>query len=71
MKKELVIAIHVSVPFLYCCKTKNEQTADSSTSTRTTAYFDQEPTDSIPKLFASGVVSVDGGYEHGISFLRT
>ena len=68
MKKGSFILILVFVPFLYNCNTKKEQTKDPEPPSKEASYFGQELPDSIPKLFAPGLVSLEGRYEHGISF---
>lgn len=54
--------------FLNACNTKNKKSKDSDSSTIEGSYFGQKPPGLIPEIFAPSIVSIDGRYEHGISF---
>lgn len=61
--------------FLNACGTKTHESKSSDSLTTgndslvtEATYLGQKPPGSIPQIFAPGVISIDGRYEHGISF---
>jgi len=68
MKKVYFILIFVFSLFLSACNTKKQKSKDSDSQTTEAFYFGQNPPGSTPELFAPGVISINGRYEHGISF---
>ena len=62
------ISVLVFVIFLNACKTDKANTKDDDFSTKESFYFEQKPPGLIPEIFAQGIISIDGRYEHGISF---
>ncbi len=54
--------------FLNACNTKKHRSKDSDSLTTEALYFGQKPPGLIPEIFALGIVSINGRYEHGISF---
>lgn len=67
-KNCLIVSMLVSALFLDACNTKNQKSKESHTSITEASYFGQEPPGMIAEIFAPGVVSLEGRYEHGISF---
>jgi len=63
-----IVAIFVFALFLNACNTKNQKSKDSDLPTIESPYFGQKPPGLIPEIFAPGIISVNGRYEHGISF---
>ncbi len=68
MKKAYFILILVFALFLNACNTKKQNPKDSDSPTIEDLYLGQKPPGSTPEIFAPGIISVDGRYEHGISF---
>ena len=68
MKQTYFILTLVLALFLNGCKTKNEKANNKESATIETAYIGQKPPGLIPELFAPGIISINGRYEHGISF---
>ena len=68
MKKVYLILIFVLSLLLNGCNTKKQNSIVSDLSTVQSPYFGQKPPGIIPELFAPGIVSINGRYEHGISF---
>jgi len=68
MKKEYYILIVVFTVFLSACNTEKQKSNDSNSPTIESPYFGQKPPGLIPEIFAPDIISVDGRYEHGISF---
>lgn len=66
--KNLKILILVFSLFLIACKTKNQKTNNDDAPIIETTYFGQKPPGIIPEIFAAGIISINGRYEHGISF---
>ena len=54
--------------FLNACNTKKQGSKDSNTLIIENPYFGQKAPGLTPKLFAPGVISLNGRYEYGISF---
>lgn len=63
-----IIGILVFALFLNACNTKKQQPKDTVSPTTEASYFGQDPPGMTAEIFAPGVVSLDGRYEHGISF---
>lgn len=68
MKNTHFILITMCFLVLIACNTKKKELALSETFTTGNLYFGQTPPDLIPEIFAPGIISIDGRYEHGISF---
>jgi len=68
MEKQHFILILVYTLFIIGCNSKKQDTKDSHSSTIESPYFGQKPPGLIPEIFAPGVISLNGRYEHGISF---
>ena len=54
--------------FLGACATKKQAPKNNDSSTTVSPYFGQKPPGLIPEIFAPGIISINGRYEHGISF---
>ncbi|MEM0933589.1 MAG: hypothetical protein AAGJ12_14060 [Bacteroidota bacterium] len=54
--------------FLNACNMKRKNTKQKNSIKTENLYFAQKPPDTIPEIFAPGIISVNGRYEHGISF---
>lgn len=54
--------------FLSACKTEKQNKKETNFSTEENLYLGQKPPSLIPEIFAPGIISIDGRYEHGISF---
>ncbi len=63
-----VFSILTFTLFITACNTKKQQTKDTASPTMEASYFGQKPPGMTPEIFAPGVVSLEGRYEHGISF---
>lgn len=63
-----IFLVLVLVIILNSCKTTKQRLAESDSSTVESSYFGQKPPGLIPEIFAPGVISINGRYEHGISF---
>ncbi|MEO0902167.1 MAG: hypothetical protein AAFY00_09155 [Bacteroidota bacterium] len=50
------------------CNTKKQPTFEDQSTETEKLYFGQHTPSLIPEIFAPGVVSIEGRYEHGISF---
>jgi Tol biopolymer transport system component len=62
----LMLAFTLSI---YACNiSKNHKLKNNISPTIESPYFGQKPPGLIPKIFAPGVISINGRYEHGISF---
>ena len=46
----------------------NSKAKENDSSTAEKLFFGQKPPDLIPEIFAPEIVSINGRYEHGISF---
>ena len=73
MKKTYFISILISTLFLHACNTKKQHSKDSDSPPDSyreveSPYFGQKPPGLIPEIFAPGIISLNGRYEHGISF---
>jgi Tol biopolymer transport system component len=68
MKKVYFILILVFTLFLNACNTKNQKVKDSDSLIIENPYFGQKPPGMTAEIFAPGIVSINGKYEHGISF---
>ena len=62
----LYVAI-VFIAFLSAC-TENKKQKTTVLPNVKTSYFGQKPPGLTPEIFAPGVISINGRYEHGISF---
>ncbi len=54
--------------FLSACSPEKSNTKVSTIPAVENLYFGQKPPGSVPELFAPGTISINGRYEHGISF---
>jgi len=68
MKNASFILIFILVLLLNACNTKKQNSKDNDSPTIESPYFGQKPPGLIPEVFAPGVISINGRYEHGISF---
>jgi len=68
MKKVYFIFILVFSVFLSACNTKKQDTKDSDSSTIESPYFGQSPPGLTAEIFAPGIISINGRYEHSVSF---
>lgn len=73
MKKAYFILVLVFASFLNACTTKTQNSKESDShpdSYRDTEnpYFGQKPPGLTAEIFAPGVISINGRYEHSISF---
>ena len=68
MKHTYILLILALILFLNGCKPNNKKTNDKESLTIETAYLGQKTPGSIPEIFAPGIISINGRYEHGISF---
>lgn len=57
----------VFITFLSAC-TENKKQKTTVLQNVETSYFGQKPPGLTPEIFAPGVISINGRYEHGISF---
>lgn len=56
---------------LNACNSKNQDSKVSDSPTKKNTYFGQKPPGLIPEVFAPGIISINGRYEHAISFSPT
>jgi len=63
-----IVAILVFALFLNACNTKKQNPKDSDSPTIESPYFGQKPPGLTPEIFAPGSISLEGRYEHIISF---
>jgi len=63
-----IVAILVFALFLNACNTKKQSPKDSDSPTIESPYFGQKPPGLTPEIFAPGSISLEGRYEHIISF---
>lgn len=56
------------IVFINACKTEKSNGKDIGSLTVGNLYLGQEPPGLIPEIFGPGIVSINGRYEHGISF---
>jgi Tol biopolymer transport system component len=68
MKKATFILLLVCSLFLSFCTTKKQNKKDSDAPTTEETYLGQKPPGLTPKIFAPGIISINGRSEHGISF---
>ncbi|MCO4821533.1 MAG: PD40 domain-containing protein [Flavobacteriaceae bacterium] len=68
MKQTYIILAFVLALFFNACNTKKQKEKEKETLAIETAYLGQKQPGLIPEIFAPGVISIDGRYEHGISF---
>ena len=68
MKKTHSILIVAGLLSLLACNTKKQNSKDSDSLVIENPYFGEKLPGLIPKIFAPGVISINGRYEHGISF---
>ncbi len=68
MKKTYFILILVFALFLNACNTKKDKSIESDSLSTVGSYFGQKPPGLIPEIFAPGIISLNGRYEHIISF---
>ena len=70
MKKPyFTICFLIGILLLLACNTnKKQQINDANHEIIRNRYFGQDPPELIPEIFAPGVISINGRYEHGISF---
>ena len=62
MSKAVIFSLSILLSFSLACDKSHSGIEN------THYYLDQEPPKLLPKLFARGIISMDGRYEHGISF---
>ncbi len=63
-----IVALLVLTVSLNACTTKKQGSKNSNSPTIENPYFGQETPGLTPKLFAPGVISLNGRNEYGISF---
>jgi hypothetical protein len=63
-----IFLILVFALFLNACNTKKHKSKGSDSLTTEASYFGQNPPGMTAEIFAPGIVSINGRYEHGISF---
>ncbi|OUS01059.1 hypothetical protein A9Q86_09960 [Flavobacteriales bacterium 33_180_T64] len=68
MKKMYFILALVFSVFLSACNTKTQNSKDSDSSTIESPYFGQKPPGLTAEIFAPGIISINGRYEHSVSF---
>jgi len=68
MNKIHFVIILTVVLFLNACSTKNQKANVPDFPAIEDLYFGQKLPDLIPEIFAPGILSLTGRYEHGISF---
>ena len=69
MKNHIIkFLILIFVIFLNACKTEKANPKGNDSSTEENFYFGQKPPSTIPEIFAPEIISINGRYEHGISF---
>lgn len=68
MKKATFILILASSLFLGACNSKKQNKKDNDAPTTVETYLGQKPPGLTAEIFALGVISINGRYEHGISF---
>ena len=67
MKKTYFIIILVFALFLNACNTKKQNSKDSDSPILENPYFGQKPPGLTAEIFAPGVISINGRYEHSVS----
>ena len=69
MKNQIIkFSILILVIFLNACKIEKSNKKEKDSSTEQNLYLEQKTPDLIPEIFAPGIISINGRYEHGISF---
>lgn len=68
MKKMYFILVLVFVLFLNACNTKKQNSEDSDSPTIVSPYFGQKTPGLTAEIFAPGIISINGRYEHSVSF---
>ncbi|MEM9361337.1 MAG: hypothetical protein AAGA43_01830 [Bacteroidota bacterium] len=68
MGKTHVIFMVLLVVFLNACDIKKKNSTKNDAANTGSLYFGQDRPGVLPELFAPGIVSIEGRYEHGISF---
>ena len=63
-----IFLILVFALLLNACNTKKHKSKGSDSLTTEASYFGQNPPGMTAEIFAPGIVSINGRYEHGISF---
>ncbi|GAA4278695.1 hypothetical protein GCM10022259_34200 [Aquimarina mytili] len=63
-----ILSISVLTLFFNACNTKNQKANEYDFPALEDRYFGQKPPGLIPEVFAPGIISINGRYEHGISF---
>ena len=63
-----IFLILVFALILNACNTKKHKSKGSDSLTTEASYFGQNPPGMTAEIFAPGIVSINGRYEHGISF---
>lgn len=69
LKNQIIkFSILILVIFLNACKIEKSNKKEKDSSTEQNLYLEQKTPDLIPEIFAPGIISINGRYEHGISF---
>ena len=68
MKREYFILTLVIAIVLNACNTKKQDPKDSNVPIIESPYFGQKPPGLITEIFAPGIISLNGRYEHSVSF---
>lgn len=64
----VIVAVFILTLFLNACTTKKHEAKKSDSPAIEDLYFGQKPPGLTPELFAPGIVSLNGRYEHSVSF---
>lgn len=68
MKKTYLSLTLICCLILSACNTKKNLSKTNDLSTIENLYFGQKPPALTPEIFAPGIISLNGRYEHGITF---
>lgn len=68
MKNRYLILLLVFSVFFSACNSKKQQSKDNDSSTVISPYFGQKTPGLTAEIFAPGVISLEGRYEHSVSF---
>lgn len=68
MKRVYFILILALAILLQACNTNKQNSKDNNPPTFESPYFGQKPPGVIAEIFAPGVISLNGRYEHSVSF---